>query len=280
MLRYGLFIFSLLSLLLTSAQSRVELLGADELSGIEKDGIKLVRLIGNVSFRQDNTIMRCDSAYQNKADNTFEAFGRIFINENDSLQLNGKYLKYDGNEKKALVKDEIYMTDGQMTLTTSQVDYDLKTRTAFYGSGGHVVNQDNVLDSKIGIYNANSKTFSFKKDVVLVNPEYVLKTDTLQYNTLSKTAYFFGPTTIKSDDGFIYCENGWYNTYSQRARFSRNAYAINKENRLSADSMIYGGKIGRDTAIGHVHFSDSINHLVLTGGFGIYNRKKEVAILT
>lgn len=262
------------------SQSRVELLSADELSGIQKDGVKLVRLIGNVAFKHENAVMRCDSAYQNKADNTFEAFGRVYINENDSVELNGGYLHYDGNEKKAYVRENVNMTDGQMTLTTSQLDYDMTSRTAYYGNGGHVINQDNVLDSKIGTYNANSKTFGFKKDVVLVNPEYVLKTDTLQYNTQNKTAWMFGPTTITNKDGFLYCENGWYNTYTQRARFSRNAYVINKENRLSADSLIYGGKTGLDTALGNVHFRDTVNHLIITGGRGVYNRNSEVAVIT
>lgn len=273
------FVFSLICLL-SNAQSRVELIGADELSGLNQNGEKLVRLIGNVAFRHDKTIMRCDSAYQNKAANTFEAFGNVDINENDSVHLNSRYLHYDGNEKKALVREEVHMTDGQMTLTSTQLDYNLSSRTAYYTNGAHVVNQDNVLDSKIGTYDANSKTFGFKKDVVLVNPDYVLKTDTLQYNTQSKTAWMFGPTTITNKDGYLYCENGWYNTYTQRAHFSRNAYVINKENRLNADSLIYGGKIGRDTALGNVHFSDSINHIVIHGGRGLYNRKQGIATIT
>lgn len=263
-----------------SAQSRVELLGADELTGIEKNGQKLVRLIGNVSFKQDNAIMTCDSAYQDKASNTFEAFGRVYINEKDSLILNSRYLKYNGNDKTALVRDQVVMSDGQMTLTTDQLDYDLKTRTAYYSTGGHVVNQDNTLDSRSGTYNANSKTFGFRHNVVLVNPEYVLKTDTLQYNTLSKTAYFFGPTTIRSEDGFIYCENGWYNTYTQRARFSRNAYVINEEYRLSADSLLYGGKMGVDTALGNIWMKDSVNQLVISGQRGVYDRNTSVAVVT
>ncbi len=280
MMRFLLLLTFAMTCLATSAQSRVELLGADELSGLERDGIKLIRLIGNVGFRQDNAVMHCDSAYQNKADNTFEAFGRVSINEKDSLILNSRYLKYNGNDKTAFVRDDVYMTDGQMTLTTDQLDYDLKSRTAYYSTGGHVVNQDNVLDSRIGSYNANSKTFGFKRNVVLVNPEYVLKTDTLQYNTLSKTAYFFGPTTIKSADGFIYCENGWYNTYSQRARFSRNAYVINDEYRLSGDSLVYGGKMGIDTALSNIWMKDSVNALVISGQRAIYNRNTSIAVVT
>lgn len=280
MKRSLLFLLIVFNSILLQAQSRVELLGADELTGIEKDGVSLLRLVGNVSFQQDRVIMRCDSAYQNKSENTFEAFGRVYINENDSLQLNGKYLKYYGNDKKAFVRDDVYMTDGQMTLTTQQLDYDLNTRIAYYTAGGHVVNQDNVLDSKIGSYNANSKMLGFKKKVVLVNSEYVLKTDTLQYNTISKNAYMFGPTTIDSDDGFIYCENGWYNTYSQRARFSRNAYAINQEYRLSADSLIYGGKMGIDTALGNIWMKDSVNQLVISGQKAVYNRNTSVAVVT
>lgn len=280
MIRAILLILLVAASSLIQAQSRIEIVAANELSGLEKDGVKLVRLIGDVIFKQEQTLMYCDSAYQDKQANTFEAFGRVRINEKDSVFLNSRYLRYIGNERKAFVREEVQMTDGQMTLTTTQLDYDLKTRTAYYTNGGHVVNGDNVLDSKTGSYNANSKTFGFKKEVVLVNPEYVLKTDTLLYQTTSKVAYFFGPTTIESEDGFIYCENGWYNTYSQKARFSKEAYVINKDFRLSGDSLIYGGKQGLDTAIGNIQLIDTVNDITILGNYGVYDRNISEAIIT
>lgn len=276
-------LFTLLFILLPAflnAQSRVEILGAEQLSGIKKGNQQLQKLVGNARFKQDNAVMRCDSAIFDKENNAFEAFGNVQINENDSLYLYGSYLRYEGNDKKAFVKDNVRLTDGQMDLTTEQLDYDLKSRTGYYTTGGHIINQDNVLDSKIGSYNANSKVFSFKKDVVLTNPEYVLKSDTLIYNTITKVAFFFGPTTIDGENGFIYCENGWYNTYSQKARFSKNAYVVNEEYLLKADSLIYGGKAGIDTALKNVFLHDSINHIVLTGGKGVYNRNTSIADVT
>jgi lipopolysaccharide export system protein LptA len=261
-------------------QTQVELLGASELSGMESSGKKIQRLIGNVVLRHDKAIMRCDSAWLDKSTNSFEAFGKVNINESDSLILNGSYLKYEGNSKKALVSDRVDMSDGQMTLTTERLDYDLNTRTAHYVSGGHIVNQENTLDSKIGYYDANSKTFSFKQQVRLVNPEYIILCDTLIYNTQSKNARFFGPTTIEGKDGFIYCENGQYNTLSGKARFSRNAYIINSEYYLSADSLVYGGKEGIDTALSNVVLIDSINRLVINGNRGIYDRNASVAAVS
>lgn len=261
-------------------QSKVEILGARELTGIKKGGKEFQKLVGNVRFKQENATMRCDSALLDKADNSFEAFGNVQINENDSLFLYSSYLNYKGNEKKAFVRDKVKLTDGEMVLTTEQLDYDLKSRIAYYTVGGHIVSGDNLLDSKIGSYDANSKVFGFKKSVVLNNPDYVLKSDTLIYNSQSKVAYFFGPTTIQGEDGFIYCENGWYHTYTKRARFSLNAYVINEEYYLKADSLMYGGDFGVDTAIKNVFLRDSVNNTVLTGHYGIYNRNTSRAMVT
>ncbi len=279
-MKYLLALILLCSSLAVSAQSKVEILGARELTGIKKGGKEYQKLVGNVQFKQENATMRCDSALLDKADNSFEAFGNVQINENDSLFLYSNYLNYKGNDKKAFVREKVRLTDGEMNLSTEQLDYDLKTRIAYYTVGGHIVSGDNVLDSRIGSYDANSKVFSFKKSVVLTHPEYVLKSDTLLYNSQSKVAFFFGPTTIQGEQGFIYCENGWYNTYTKRARFSRNAYVINEEYYLKADSLLYGGDYGVDTAIRNVFMRDSVNHTILTGHYGIYNRNTSRAEMT
>lgn len=255
-----------------NAQTKVEIISTEELTGIKSGNDELQKLTGNVVLKHENAIMRCDSAYLNKKQNSFEAFGNVNINESDSVILNSQYLLYEGKIRKAWVRKNVTLSDGQMLLETDELEYDLNTRTAYYFVGGHILNGDNTLDSKIGVYNANTKLFSFKKAVKLVNPEYVLTTDTLLYHQVNKLSWFFGPTLIKGVDGSVYCENGWYNTYTQQGRFSRNALVISKEIRISADSLLYGGLTGIDTALGNIRFDDTLNHLVVTGQHGIYNR--------
>ena len=51
----------------------------------KKPNIQIVK--GNVAFRHAGTTLRCDSAYFNERDNTFEAFGHVRMNQSDTLTL-------------------------------------------------------------------------------------------------------------------------------------------------------------------------------------------------
>ncbi len=262
------------------AQTNVEILGARELSGIKLGGKEYQKLIGQVVLKHNETLMNCDSALIDKESNSFEAYGRVFINEKDSVTLQGHYLKYDGKARKAQMSKQVLMSDGQMTLSTEALEYDLNSKTAYYSSGGHISSENNQLDSRSGTYHAPSKTFGFKNNVVLVNPDYTLTTDTLVYNQATKMSWFHGPTLIRGKDGTVYCENGWYHTYTQKARFSRNAWVLTDSYKISADSMYYGGRTGVDTAFHNIQLVDTVNHLVVRGQKGVYNRISNTGLVS
>jgi len=264
----------------TQAQTKIEIIQTKELVGRESGFEKLQRLIGNVILKHENALMYCDSALFNKANNSLEAFGNVRINEGDSITLTGDYLNYIGDERKAFVKNNVYLSDGDMELYTNQLDYDFKQKTGYYNSGGRIISRNDSLYSQIGLYFAGIKTFHFKRNVRLNSTEYSMTCDTLHYNTQSKTSYFFGATKIVGDDGQIYCENGWYNTGTRQARFSKKAVVSNKDYILKADSIIYGGKFGIDTALRDILLKDTGNKLDIAGEKGIYYRFQQKAMVT
>ena len=170
------------------------------------------RLIGNVIMRHENTTFYCDSAYLNDKGNSFEAFGNVHINVNDSIDVYGDRMLYEGNTKIAELFDNVKLIDKNTVLTTEYLVYNRNTRIAYYNNDGKIVNEDNTLTSKTGTYNTDSKIFYFRKDVVLVNPDSETYSDTLIYNTVSETAYFRGPTVMRGEESTIYTEYGWYDT--------------------------------------------------------------------
>ena len=260
--------------------TRIELIHADSLNfdkGINKN---IRRLIGNVEFKHENTIMKCDSAYMNPDANTMEAFGNIRINQGDTLSLTGSHLDYDGNTSMAVVTGDVVMRDRDMTLTTDRIDYNRKTGTASYTTGGKIVDNVNTLTSKLGFYHSFLKEMHFKTDVVLTNPRYVMRTDTMNYNTLTHTAFFFGPTTITSNENFIYCERGFYNTDKEISGFTNNAYIKTKTQRLSGDSIGYNRKTGEGKAFENVVINDSLNDVLITGKYAEHNELTEYSLVT
>lgn len=255
---------------------RIQLLHANSLEYDELKTGKVKRLIGDVSFKQQNTILYCDSAYQFEDENKVEAYGNVRINHQDSIHFYGKKMLYDGNTKTAVLEREVRMTDNQMQLNTDRLDFDLISNTGYYTNGGKIVSEKNILTSVIGFYFSNSNEIYFKKNVKIVTPEYQIISDTLRYNTFNKIAVFYGPTTITGKDKKLYCERGTFDTQSDIARFGKNAYVVNKDKTLKADSIYYDNKNEIGRAWFNIEMIDTSKKLVLYGDEGVmYGNKKQ-----
>src|SRR3546814_17918281 len=86
--------------------------------------------------------MRCDSTFLDSEANTLEAYGNVFVRQDDTITVQADRLFYDGNTRLARLFDNITMSDGQAVLTTDFLTYDMNTREGTYNTGGQIVNQD------------------------------------------------------------------------------------------------------------------------------------------
>jgi lipopolysaccharide export system protein LptA len=207
------------------AQRKLKLEHADQLSGTRVNGERIDKLNGNVVFIQNKTTIYCDSAYFFKSRNTIEAFGKVRITEGDSVNITAKKLEYDGNTKKAKLRNDVVFTKlATATLYTDFLDYDRPVNQAHYFNGGRLVDSINVLTSTKGHYNVNNNLASFKRNVKVVNPDYVMTADSLQYNSRTKVIYFVTQTTVVNKDSstFVY-EGGEYDTKTKRSDLAKGA---------------------------------------------------------
>ena len=95
-----------------------------------------------------------------------EAFGNVHINQADSLFTSSQYIKYLANDRMAYLKKDVRLSDKKGgTLFTQELEYDLKTGTGKYKTGGRVVNGKTVLTSKEGTYYEDTKDILFKGKV-------------------------------------------------------------------------------------------------------------------
>ena len=274
-----LYSFLILANLCVFGQTKIEILSADELVYDQKIGdYQLCK--GNVQFKQGNMFMDCDSARFYDKINKIEAFGDIYIRQQDTLDLNGDYLEYNGDSRLAIIKKDVVLSDGNMTLRTQQLNYDMDNKVGYYSSGGHIDNGEDQLYSIRGTYFSRSKDVHFRDSVRLNNPDYNMVSDTLQYNTISKTATFFGPTYIYSEENTIFCNYGWYNTKTETSQFSQGAYIEGKSNRLLADSMVYQRQDGFGEAFGNIFFFDSTEKISIFGEYGKYLRFQKKTLIT
>jgi lipopolysaccharide export system protein LptA len=230
------------------------------------EGVK--RFIGNVVIMQDSTLFYCDSAYLDEGKNSFEAFDNVHIKVNDTVDVYGGRLFYDGNTKVAELFDSVKLVDKNTVLYTNHLIYNRITKTAYYDVGGKIENSDNVLTSTIGLYFTQTRTFHFRKDVVLVNPDQETYSDTLIYNTNNETAYFLGPTLMRGKENMIYCEDGWYDTKNDITQLKRRPSISNNRQTLSADSIYYDNNTTFGKAMGHVQIIDTLYKIILSGKKG------------
>ena len=257
----------------------MEILNAGSLKFDNNIAAGAKRLIGDVQFKHENTLMFCDSAYF-YSDNSLDAFGHVHIQQSDGINLYGDFLKYSGDTKIAVLTSNVIINKTDMELTTEILNYDIGTGIGYYTTPARIVNKDNVLTSDRGSFFSKTNDFNFKKNVVLTNPQFVINCDTMRYNTTTKITYFLGPTTIKSKENLIYCEDGWYDTNNDLSRFSKNSYIISKEQKMIGDSIYYDRKQGIGRAFNNIQIIDTSQNLTVNGDYAIHYELSDLSFVT
>ncbi len=261
--------------------AEVRILNAESMEapfpGMNSDGI---RLLGNVRLMHEEVHMHCDSAHRYSARNVVHAFGNVHINQGDTLHLYGDHLIYYGDRRFAEVRGNVILMDGETTLKTQRLDFDLERNYSYYPEQGVVLSGDNKLESRRGYYYSDDKLFYFRENVVITNPDYTIRSDTLMYNTETEVVYFLGPTTILGEDTDIYCENGWYNTITDISQFNENARVRNNNQSLSADSIFYDNSRGYGKAFLNIEIIDTVENMTIHGHYAWFNRNPEEMLIT
>jgi len=261
-------------------RTRIHVLHADAYNFDAALGKDTQRLIGHVKMKQDSTLFMSDSAYLNDKKRDFDAFGQVHININDTLNLYGDRLHYNGKTRIAELFGHVVLQDDKAKLSTEHLVYNRVNHIASYDVGGTIVSDSNILTSKRALYNTETKIFHFKKDVVLTNPDQVTHADTLIYNTNNKTAYFRGPTVIKGSQSTIRCVNGWYDTENDISKLKDRPIIESDGQKLIADSLEYNNRTTFGRAFGRVQVIDTQHSMIVEGRVGEMWDKKGLTYVT
>lgn len=249
-------------------KSMIELVRADSLVG-ENSLSRTQTFLGNVIFIHRGVKLGCEKAIHNQSSNFIEAYGKIVINQGDTLTIVGDTLMYDGNLRFAKVYGkQVILRDKKVTLRTTKMHYDLNRDQTYYPVPG-VLNQDSSrLSSKEGYYNTKTKFFRYIGDVEILNPSYTLCTDSLDYDTYSKQAIFKTFTTIKSKNGDLSAYKGKYNIKTKVSAFQGRAKVTNADYSLEGDTLQFDNIKSSGQADGNVVFVSFKDSLVVVGEKG------------
>ena len=287
MRRGFLFVFCFINSLLidiqlfAQKQQRIELINTDVLKFDKKEGVGIRKLIGNVVFRQDTTMMFCDSAYQYIDENKLELLANVRIIVAPQTTLSADRIEYFGNTKVAELYDNIVLKDGASVLKTNRMTYYRTQGFGYYQNGGTLFDSTNILTSVYGYYFTNSKMAHFKKEITLQSTDYNLTTDSLHYHSQTETAFFVAPTHILTKDSLkLYTERGYYQTVTRKLFAYQNPYFMDKDYSLAADTIFYDYKKDSGWAHCSVRMQTADTTLYIYGEWAIFKRKNKDILLT
>lgn len=256
---------------------------------------------GNVRFRQAGTWMYCDSAYYFPDRNSMDAFGHVRMQQGDTIEVLADKLFYDGASRFARLRcgptrPEVTLENGDVTLTTDSLDYDLAADLGWYADGGQLEDAQNILVSQYGQYCPTTKDAEFFHDVELESKDgdFRMLSDTLYYNTGTNIARIETFTRIMGRTDTIHTSLGFYNTRTGVAEMlSRSLVthtdSLNRVTTLLGDSIVYdpATRITRAYAFrdpaklaSPMVITDTARKATLIGGFGIYNDSTREAMAT
>ena len=241
----------------------------------------LQTIAGGAIIKQGTTTFTCDSAVINPDTHIVEAFGHVHINQADSVQTYGDYLKYIGTDKTAYLKRNVKLTDKKGTLYTQDLDYNLNTGIGNYHGGGKVIDRDNTITSSEGTYYADTKDVYFRNNVDVIGPKNRIKADSLIYNMQSEVVTFSGNTSIKNKEVNIVTTQGTYDLKTNNAFFTSRTSVKDSSNRIYiANSMALDDKSGNAQLEGNAIVKDSANGFIVTGNQIFLDKKNNSFLAT
>ena len=265
----------------TPSGKLIEFLSAESYNIKKQDSMDFLILVGHVKVKQGTTLLFGDSIIVNATKNSLEGFGKVHINDADSIHTYADYIKYDGNTKKAQLRKHVKLTDGRGTLTTDSLDYDVAVKIGVYKKGGKLVRNKTVLKSTEGVYYGITRDVIFRNKVSLIDPENSIFTDTLEYNTYSQLANFISPSKIISGSRIIKTKNGNYNIGSRKGYLYERSSIDDSTYFFIADEMAIDDSLGLGEFRGNALYrsKDSLSFDLLANNIKT-NRTKDVLLAT
>lgn len=238
------------------------------------------RFWGNATFSHKDMRMTCDSLYHYSDSNYIYAYGNVHAVQNDTLNMWGDFVFYNGNTELAKVRHNVVLQDPQLTLSTDSLNYDAFNRIGHYFNGGTIKDSVNTLVSDIGYYFLSINEMFYKDSVKVYTPDYTLYSDTLKYQTQSKLITILGPTTIVGEDRTLYSEYGWYNSITSHAELYKNNTLTYNNYIGRSDTLVVDSVSGTAIMRQNIHLYDTINKAIVEGNYGEVLRHNDYAFVT
>ncbi|MEI6865004.1 OstA-like protein [Flavicella sp.] len=269
-----LFLLSSFSFI-SAQQKKIKILNAEQTYKNQAKYPGAIILNGNVKVSHDGAILDCNKALFYKDKNILHAYGNVLVNQGDTIRQTSEYTNYNGNTQKIISWGNVIINDPSMQLETDTLHFDRITQEMTYDCYAKIIDANNQLTSKNGLYSTTEKKFTATTDVVVFNPENKLESNHLDYYTETGEVYFYGPSTITTQESIATANKGFYDSKIGISRLINDA-KIYYDNRIIEGDSIYNDKNrGFASSTGNVVMTDTINQTIVKGGYGEFFRDQD-----
>lgn len=230
---------------------------------------------GNVIMRYKGSTLRCDSAYLNNVENSFSAFGHVYITHKGGITLNSERAFYEGFNQMLRARGKVMLREPRRSLRCDSLDYNMASKEAnFFGGRGTLVYNGNTIIADQGDYNTETKDANFYGNVIMRSYKYHITTPTAHGNTETGELHVVGPSVIRTRKGeIIHTSDGTYNSISDDMTLNGRSTIKSPQRDVEGDYITYNSNTGDATGHGKVKIVDKVNKRIITGEDIIYNSK-------
>ncbi|GIV29945.1 MAG: hypothetical protein KatS3mg028_1011 [Bacteroidia bacterium] len=262
----------------------IELLsGALQSEGFGYDS--LVKVTGrNITVKQGNRYIFCDSAYFYPRKNFVKAMGNVQITDDVGTTLSARQMDFDANSGTLMARGDANFTKDQTNVRAPAIDYNINSKIMYYYGGGKLSDAQNELTSEAGAYDTNTKNLFARKNVKAKGisddgEPYEIRSDTLSYNDFSKNIKILGKEAqIKTKEGIIYTTDGEFNTKTKKSKLKGKPRIETDEYSLKGDFLDYDQTQQRGEAEGNVEFFSKKDNVFINAGKGKMNGKQGISL--
>lgn len=252
-------------------ESLIRLVKASSIGLEEKFGQPFRKAI-DATFLHNGTYLVCDTAYWNVDQKFINAWGHVKLTQGN-ITLTSEKVDYDIEASQAMFRGELVelKDDKQNILRTMSLDYNTKDSLAVFHDGASMKTKEGqVIESDHGYYNTSIKLVNFIGNVNMYSDTVYIRTAALDYSTPDKVAYFIRPIDFWREGDMLSSKSGWYNKDSETFFFRDNVHGMSSDQEAWCDSMYFYRTPKDVLMLGHAQMQDTVKKVVAMSEYMLY----------
>jgi|GEM_PF-1384049 len=252
----------------------IEIKNANRLKAIDNDSVDMKKLIGNVLLQQEDIIFECDSAFLYESSNSIDAFGRVHIQQGDSIDIYADYLKYNGFTKIARLYQNVELQDSTATITSDTLYYYLDEKRAVLFNDVHITDQQVDIYSDSLEYFSTTKKAYLNDSVRLIDKQMLLTADEMDYDFNENIGTYTGNGVLTNKDTKLTSEQGVYEYDTKDVTFVDSVYVKSPTYEINTDTLEYNTTTEFASFTGNTTIINQGNTINCLEGY--YDKQKDI----